>query len=123
MARAKNQVIAGDFAGKRLSSSFGRVSIDMGFGSIELNKETVEAYELITDEHRKSASSGIARGLVGAALLGPVGMVAGGLSAKTKGIYQIAIQFREDRKAAYSNKRCLIEVDDTIYKLIIRNCF
>lgn len=49
---------------------------------------TIESYELITDEHRKSAKSGIARGLVGGALLGPVGMLAGGMSAKSKGIYQ-----------------------------------
>lgn len=123
MAKAKNQVIAGDFVGQKLSASFGRVSINMNFGSIELNKDTVESYELITDEHRKSAMSGVARGIVGGVLLGPVGMLAGGLSAKSKGIYQIAIQFREDRKATYSNKRCLVEVDDSIYKAIIKNCF
>lgn len=77
---------------------------------------TVESYELITDEHRKSAKSGIARGLVGGALLGPVGMLAGGMSAKSKGIYQIAIQFKDGR-------RSLLEVDDKIYKAIIQACF
>ena len=123
MAKAKNQVIAGDFAGQKISVSFGRVSISMNFGSIEISRDTVESYELITDEHRKSAMSGVARGIVGGALLGPVGMLAGGLSAKSKGIYQVAIQFREDRKATYSNKRCLVEVDDNIYKAIIKNCF
>lgn len=77
---------------------------------------TVESYELITDEHRKSAKSGIARGLVGGALLGPVGMLAGGMSAKSKGIYKIAIQFKD-------GKRSLLEVDDKIYKAIIQACF
>ena len=77
---------------------------------------TIESYELITDEHRKSAKSGIARGLVGGALLGPVGMPAGGMSAKSKGIYQIAIQFKD-------GKRSLLEVDDKIYKAIIQACF
>lgn len=123
MAKAKNAVIAGDFSGSKLANSFGRISIKLGFGSIEISKETVESYELITDEHRKSAASGVARGLVGGALLGPVGTLAGGLSAKSKGIYQIAIQFREDRKATYGGKRCLVEVDDTIYKAIVKNCF
>lgn len=123
MAKAKNQVIAGDFVGQKLSVSFGRVSINMNFGSIELNKDSVESYELITDEHRKSVVSGAARGIIGGAILGSAGMVAGSLSAKSKGIYQIAIQFREDRKATYSNKRCLVEVDDTIYKAIVKNCF
>ena len=77
---------------------------------------TIESYELITDEHRKSAKSGIARGLVGGALLGPVWMLAGGMSAKSKGIYQIAIQFKD-------GKRSLLEVDDKIYKAIIQACF
>ena len=70
----------------------------------------------ITDEHRKSASSGVARGLVGGALLGPVGLLAGGLSAKSKGIYQIAILFKDE-------KRSLIEVDDKIYKTLIKVLF
>ncbi len=97
MANAKNRVIAGDYTGNLVSSSFGMVSIAVGFkpsDTIILNSSTVESYELITDEHRKSAASGVARGLVGGALLGPVGMLAGGLSAKNKGIYQVALQFK-----------------------------
>lgn len=118
MAKAKNAVIAGDYTGKGLYNSFGILTIGAKGSnlSIRINKETVESYELITDEHRKSAASGVARGLVGGALLGPVGMLAGGLSAKNKGIYQIAIQFKDGKKS-------LIEVDDKIYKSIIKNCF
>ena len=68
MAKAKNAVIAGDYSGKRLNGSLGIVSIMESFGvAIKINKDTVETYELITDEHRKSASSGVARGLVGGA--------------------------------------------------------
>lgn len=118
MAKAKNKVIAGDYMGKQvdgggLSPAF--IMIGM-FKTINLDKKNVESYELITDEHRKSAKSGVARGLVGGALLGPVGMLAGGISAKTKGIYQIAVQFTD-------GKRSLLEVDDKIYKSIIRDCF
>lgn len=123
MANAKNQVIAGDFQGKKVSASRVSVFIQCGVEPVYINRATVESYELITDEHRKSASSGIARGLVGGALLGPVGLLAGGLSAKSKGIYQVAIQFKEDRKETYGGKRCLLEVDDKIYKLIVKNCF
>lgn len=68
MASAKNRVIAGDYTGNLVNGSFGIVSIAVGFkasNSITLNPSTVEAYELITDEHRKSAASGVARGLVG----------------------------------------------------------
>jgi len=99
----------------------GRLSVNFTFlsdlqKSIHLNKTIVDSYELITDEHRKSAKSGVARGLVDGALLEPVGMLAGGISAKSKDIYQIVIQFKE-------GKRSLIEVNDKIYKAIIKECF
>lgn len=118
MAKAKNMVIAGDYINQPVSSFLGVVSIEKGFGKERtgISKDTVENYELITDEHRKSAKSGIARGIVGGALLGPVGMLAGGISAKNKGIYTIAIAFK-------SGKRSLIEVDDKVYKAIVTSCF
>lgn len=117
MAKAKNKVIAGDYEGKQVLCSFGNISISIGIiKSLEVNKKTVESYELITDEHRKSAASGVARGLVGGALLGPVGLLAGGISAKNKGIYQVAIQFKD-------GKRSLLEVDDKIYKALIKSVF
>lgn len=117
MAKAKNKVIAGDYEGSQIDISFGTVSIKAGFLSgITVDRNTVKTYELITDEHRKSAASGVARGLVGGALLGPVGMLAGGLTAKSKDIYQIAMEFTD-------GKRSLIEVDDKIYKAIVKKCF
>lgn len=117
MASAKNKVIAGDYLGKVVGQALGQPYISIGFTkSVYLNNTTIESYELITDEHRKSAKSGVARGLVGGALLGPVGMLAGGISAKTKGIYQLALQFKD-------GKRSLIEVDDKIYKALIKACF
>ena len=118
MAKAKNRVIAGDYENQPVSSFLGTVLIEKGWGKekTSISKSTVENYELITDEHRKSAKSGIARGLVGGALLGPVGMLAGGVSAKNKGIYLVAISFKD-------GKRSLIEVDDKIYKAIVTSCF
>ena len=117
MANAKNAVIAGDYQGKKVDCSVANAYIMLGvFKALDLNKTTVESVELITDEHRKSAASGVARGLVGGALLGPVGMLAGGLSAKNKGIYQVAIQFKD-------GKRSLLEVNDKIYKALIKSTF
>ena len=114
---AKNALIAGDYMGKRLISTLGTLQIVTGMGKGEIiDKFSVEEYELITDEHRKSAASGVARGLVGGALLGPVGLLAGGLSAKSKGVYQVALQFRDGKKS-------LVEVDDKIYKAIVKACF
>lgn len=124
MASAKNKVIAGDYEGRKVTISFGTVQISSFLGNISVDNKTVSAYELVTDEHRKSASSGAARGLVGGTVgtlvAGPVGLVAGGLagslSAKNKGIYQIAIQFKD-------GKRSLLEVDDKIYHAIVKKCF
>ena len=117
MAKAKNKVIAGDYSGNQVICTIANASISLGLiKSLELNNKNVKSYELITDEHRKSASSGVARGIVGGALLGTVGMLAGGLSAKNKGIYQVAIEFTD-------GKRSLLEVDDKVYKAIIKACF
>lgn len=100
--KSKNMVIAGDYQGKGVMGGAKPGIVVKIFRPLYLDSTTVESYEVITDEHRKSAASGVARGLVGGALLGPVGMLAGGLSAKDKGIYQIAIQ---------------------IYKAIVAMCF
>lgn len=119
MAKAKNKVIAGDNKGKSIQMTFGQIAIAGGISLLKplfINSETVEAYELVTDEHKKSAASGIARGLVGGALLGGVGMIVGANSAKEKGIYQVAIQFKDGKKS-------LIEIDDNIYKQLIKSCF
>ena len=114
---AKNRVIAGDYLGKSLILGMGKTSLVVGFGkNYYLTKDVVESYELITDEHRKSAASGVARGLVGGALLGPVGLLAGGLSAKNKGIYQVALQFKDGKKS-------LIEIDDKMYKALVTALF
>lgn len=117
MGKAKNRVIAGDYEGKAVATTVQEVYLILGLmKTYYINKDNVETYELITDEHKKSAASGVARGLVGGTLLGPVGLLVGGLTAKNKGIYQIAIQFKDGKKS-------LIEVDDKIYKMIIKSCF
>lgn len=114
---AKNKVITGDYVGGKVSTGFGIPSISYGFGKmIMLDKDTVEAYELVTDEHRKSAASGVGRGLIGGALLGPVGLLAGGLSAKSKGVFTVAINFKD-------GKSSLLEIDDKNYKALLKKCF
>lgn len=114
---AKNKVIAGDYSGKQVTGSLGVVQIILGFTkTLVLDSSTVEACEVITDDHRKSAASGIGRGLVGGALLGPVGMLAGGLSAKNKGTFTVAVKFKD-------GKNSLVEINDKIYKSLVKKCF
>ncbi len=112
-----NKILAGDYTGKPIMFTAGKLIIGVKlFKNMELNKDTVESYEIITDDIRKSAASGIARGAVGGVLLGPVGLLGGALSAKNKGTYQIALQFKD-------GKRSLIEVDDKFYKELIKVLF
>lgn len=113
---AQNKVIAGEYEGSPV----------MGFVTpgiypnpklppIELTKEFITNYEVVTEEHRKSAASGITRGLVGGVLLGPVGLLAG-LSAKNKGTHVIAIEFKDGNKS-------IVEIDEKIYKAFIQKMF
>jgi len=115
--KAKNMVVAGDYKGKPIVTALGTTQIKVGFfKNLVLTDKVVESYELVTDEHAKSAASGVARGLIGGALLGPVGMLAGGLSAKNKGVYTVAVEFKDGKKS-------LLEVDDKGYKGIVQSCF
>lgn len=113
---AKNKVIAGDYLNCSVLKISELISINSGFKKIlELDQTTVGNYELITEEHRKSAVSGVSRGLVGGVLLGPVGLLAG-LSAKNKGTHFVAIEFKDGKKS-------LLEIDDKIYKTLIQKMF
>lgn len=117
---ASNKVIAGDYTDCLVMDSFNGITIVKPGWHAEvmarLDKENVESHEEISEERKRSAGNVAARGLVGAALLGPVGLAAGVLSSRKKGTHQIAIQFKNGKKS-------LIEVDDKIAKKISVNLF
>jgi len=113
---AKNKVIAGDYNGNIINGTFGIVKIITGWSHIEINNSTVDSYEQITEEHQKSAGSGIFKSLVGGVLFGSAGTLGGALSAKNKSIYIIAVSFKDGKKS-------LLEVDEKIYKSIVKSCF
>jgi hypothetical protein len=120
---AKNKVIAGDYDGKSILFSFGTMEVVTGFGKMTpINKDTVDNYEVVDEEKRKSAASAVGRGLVGgiagSLILGPVGLIGGlaGLSAKSKGIHIVAIQFKDGKKS-------LLELDDKYYKGLMKVLF
>lgn len=120
MASTKNTVIAGDYEKKQVylesTLSGKKAVIKAGFvKKIYLDKSTVESYEVVDESSRKSAASAVGRAAVGGFLLGPVGLAAA-LSAKSKGIHTVAIQFKD-------GSRSLLEVDDKIYKAIVTKVF
>lgn len=113
---AQNKVIAGDYEGKHVDASLGMPSIIIGiFDQLMIDKSTVDSYEVVGESQKKSAASAVGRAAVGAFILGPIG-IAAAVSAKSKGIYTIALQFR-------NGKRSLLEVDDKIYKAILKKVF
>lgn len=110
---AKNKVVEGDYKGKVVICSVGKVSIVTGlFKSFAIDNTTVADYEIIDGEKKTSASSAIGRGALGGFLLGPVGLLAAA-SAKKKGVYLIAINFKDGSNS-------LLEVDEKIYKALIQ---
>ena len=117
-----NIVIAGEYEGKSINKNGNVLSIVVEDGgwlmpkkTIDLNKMTVESYEIIDEKSRKSATSAVGRGAVGAFLLGPVGLLAG-LSAKSKGTHTIQINFTDGKKS-------LLCVDDKIKSILIKSLF
>lgn len=118
MASARNQVVKGEYVSWSVFKGVNAPYLHLTFGGqtdIILNKSTIEGYEVITEEQRKSGTSAVLRAGAGAVLLGGVGLLAG-LSAKNKGIYIVAIQFKNGKKS-------LIEIDDKIYKQLVQAMF
>ena len=116
----KNRVVAGDYVGDKVfpPSLFGdkHPTIATSGGKIELSNSTVASYEVVTDDHRKSAVSGALRGLIGNYILGNTGMLAGAMSAKNRSIYTVAVTF-------ITGERSLLEIDEKIYRALVRSCF
>lgn len=77
-----------------------------------MTPEEVATYDVITEDHQKSAASGVAKGLAGNFLLGPIGLLAGATSGGKKGTYNLIVIFKD-------GKRSLLEVGDLYYSTIV----
>ena len=114
---ARNMLIEGDYKNRAVMAPTGRPYNSTGFmKKLYLNKETVDTYEVLNSESQKSMSSGIMRGLIGGAILGPVGALAGGVSAKNKNTYLVAVQFKD-------GKRSLLELEGVLYQALVQKLF
>ena len=121
MASAQNKVISGYLSGHRIMVDMGCPFIVQSGNALTgargwiVAKPDVEDYEVLSEDKVRSGTSTILRGAAGAAILGPVGLLAAA-SGKKKGIYCVALQWKSGQKS-------LIEVDDKIYKALIRSMF
>ena len=80
---------------------------------VEISKETIESWEVITEESQKSVSSSLVRGLVGGALLGPLGLVVGATTGSKTTEYNIAVNWKDGKKSIF-----LLGTND--YKLFLK---
>jgi len=115
-----DKVIAGDFAGRGVATTIKGLVIADGFShKVSIDSNTVKQYTMIEKESdvRKSAMSSMARGAVGGALLGPLGMLAGGLSAKNKknSTYVVGIDFND-------GKYSVLELGKNAFGVLSRAC-
>ena len=112
------KVLAGDYINRPLKIYF-RKGVGLVYGNFDkhfmLDKETIQEYEEITEQHYKSTVGSIAKGAIGVALLGPIGALAG-LTGKEKTIHRIAIKFKD-------GKNSLIELSDIEYQEFIKKMF
>jgi hypothetical protein len=110
--KAKNMVIAGDYEGYVFLDATGKAPVSIGLifkKSVPLTKETVESYELI--DNSLGSKGGIVSGAVGAALLGPIGLLAG--IPRAVGINLVAVKMKD-------GKNFLLEIDDKKYRSLIK---
>ena len=118
MASRINVVVAGDYLGRPLVSEPGGLPVLVAdpANKIYLNNETVAQYEVVSSEQNRSSSSAAKRALVGRATLGRRGMIAGAATARRVTSYQLSLTFKD-------GKRSLVEVDESMYKMIVKSCF
>lgn len=106
-----NKVIAGYREGECVCLENGLVLI----GQEAVAKWTVEDWEVVSEEKNISLASGLLRGVAGKIILGPWGVLAA-LTAKKKGVYSVALQWKNGKKS-------LLETDERVYKAIVKNLF
>jgi len=118
MAKAKNRVISGAYIGYKINAFLGELVLSnlSSTKSISINKNNVSSIELVDSSKQRDTGSTIARGLVGGILLGPAGIVGGALLGKSNEINLLSINFKDGKKS-------LIEVDNKIYKEILKRLY
>lgn len=113
---ASDKIVEGKHKGCLVASFQGKAYVVPFCGDrIYITPESVSHYELMNATEGKSAASAIGRAAVGAALLGPIGLLAGA-TAKKKGTYMVALYWSDGEKS-------LVEAGDKVYKAIMQSMF
>lgn len=115
---AKNTVIAGDYVGARvylpgwLMGEDSPAYISTSDGDLTISKHTVANIGVVDETTKSGLKSGVIRAAMGGLVLGPIGLAAG-LTARSSKEITLSVDFK-------NGKRCMIEVDNEIYKRILK---
>ena len=116
-----NKVVAGDYVGYRVKTSWGSLFFTPPLFSsqnkpIDIDKNTVQSYEVMASNYHKSAVSGLIRGWIGKNIFGHIGMMSGLLTMRERGRHTVSVSFLDGKKS-------LIEICDKRLKMLMRNTF
>ena len=116
-----NKVVAGDYMGYRVKISWGTLFLNPPLfsnqsGRVNIDKNTVQSYEVMASNHYKSAVSGLVRGWIGKNIFGHIGMMSGLLTMREKGRHSVSVSFLDGKKS-------LIEICDKRLNMLMRNTF
>ena len=78
-----------------------------------INKETVDSYELMMNESETTKKGALTKGVLGGAVFGLGGAIAGGTSSKKQSKYMVSIVFKDGTKA-------LCEMDAQTYEVLLK---
>ena len=115
---ARNISFAGAYEGKSVFGGFGFKCpvISIGFlKNIDLNSETVEAYQVAKAESHNDSLSNVARSAIGYALIGPIGLLAGVSADIGSGLNLALVQFKDGQE-------CVLEINDEILAQLVKAC-
>ncbi len=99
-----SQVVAGSYKGCRVNST----GICISDNKLIRFQENLAGVQILGQDSRKSALSGIGRGIVGGVILGPVGLLGGMLSAKNINTFIISVVFKD-------GKSCVISAEASVF--------
>lgn len=101
-----NKVISGDYVNGKINR---RLQLIRGSRIWNLDSNTVSKVKIMDSDERKSLSSAIGRGIVGGALLGPLGMLGGAVTGKNNKSHMVKVYFKDGAES-------ILEINNKVMK-------
>ncbi len=106
--RARNKILEEKYKEFQFKTKHGQLYLCCLEREIEINRMLVYSVQELSYTEQPKMMSMLARGYLGNAVLGSLGMITGVLTANRQGIHRLRILFSDGEEA-------IAEVDDSIY--------